>query len=156
MVSLFCPACSGFSEPHKSWVSTLAYILHTKAQNPTRSLTAEAQFCAEYIWPLWSAHTTNLCQAANHNGLVENTGASQFCLATFLSLSLSIISVPHCTLCILLPFAVAGAASWVCRCCWSHWAAAQQLANPTKLLSCSARVHLSFCLLQPPVGFCFF
>lgn len=60
MVSLFCPACSGFSEPHKSWVSTLAYILHTKAQNPTRSLTAEAQFCAEYIWPLWSAHTTNL------------------------------------------------------------------------------------------------
>lgn len=103
------------------------------------------------------AHTPQTCQAANHNGLVGNTGASQFSrLATFLSLSLSIISVPHCTLCILLPFAVAGAASWVCRCCWSHWAAAQQLANPTKLLSCSARVHLSFCLLQPPVRFWFF
>ena len=49
--------------------------------------------------------------------------------------------------------AVAGAASWACRCCWSHWSAVQQLANPPKLLSCNARVHLPFCLLQPPVGF---
>ena len=57
-----------------------------------------------------------------------------------------------CTFC-FHSFCSCGAASWACRCCWSHWSAVQQLANPPKLLSCNARVHLPFCLLQPPVGF---
>lgn len=45
---------------------------------------------------------------------------------------------------------LAGEASLVCRCCWSRWVCAQQLANPLKLLGCKFWVHLPFCLLQPP------
>lgn len=145
-------ACSGPSEPPRSWVSTLTCVLSPsplwwwlswgsvlcclQIRGQPGHTHCEPTSGYKPWWPRWGYWSGT----ALLSGCIPFSFLGWF----FNSLLWLVFSASQHS-------ALAGEAIQVCRCCWSHWDPAQQLANPFKLLGCSIRVHLPFCLLQPPV-----